>query len=350
MPPAITDANTETVSSTSQIDDNEQESQATAPEDSSTSTDVEQSIADVVQETFQKHVESEESSTSKKDESTEKKDDAVDPKAEKPDAEVEKDKALPFHDHPRFKELVEQKNTFKTEAETYKQDLERLQPLATIAEDLGKYCQKFGISDGELQTALEIVALAKTNPKEFAQRLRTHLEQAEITIGDKLPTDLQKKVDDGLLDADSAKELSQLRLKAQGLETTTKTTAESLAQQKQRQLVDAANVWEAKKKESDLEYSKRFDLFQDRLQVLYAQQPPQTPAEVAALCDRAYEEVVKRLSAFVPRPKPRKVLDNHHSPRVNGSRNGELPKLENLDTDLLGVVRAVASRHAMSDS
>lgn len=44
-----------------------------------------------------------------------------------PEKPVQEDKPAPFHEHPRFKELIEQNRSFKEQSEKYQQDMYRLQ-------------------------------------------------------------------------------------------------------------------------------------------------------------------------------------------------------------------------------
>lgn len=326
-------------------------------EDSSSSTDVdhEKSISDVALETWQKHQDKlkSDSSTDKTTQSTEEKDKTIPDKDKTTDTTKvdDKDKQLPFHNHPRFQELVKEKNDYKTKVETFQQEQDRTKPAIEWAKGFSDYCQKNQIDDGLLNTALEIAALSKMNPTAAVEKLRSHLESLEVSIGSKLPMDIQKKLDEGLIDDATAKELSSLRVKSLGLEHTTKATQQSIEQQRQKDIIAATNTWDASKQQSDPEYPKRREMIEDRLKVLWNQTPPQSAQEVVSLAEQAYQEVNKRLSSVMPRARAQRVIDPTRGGRTNGHSNGDkVPAFKSLDdtAGLLATIRSIAARHVAS--
>ena len=55
------------------------------------------------------------------------------------------------------------------------------------------------------------MSLIKNNPNEAHEILQRHLNAVNELTGKRLPDDIQGKLDDGFLDEDAAKELSQAR-------------------------------------------------------------------------------------------------------------------------------------------
>lgn len=211
------------------------------------------------------------------------------------------DESLPFHKHPRFQELVKERNDFK-------QKIEQADPALKRDANLTKYCQDNGISNDEFVQAMEVAALLHNDPAKALETLRGYVETLELTLGNKLPADLQKEVDDGALSEARAKELANLRVKAQGLEFSGKKSEAQVAQERQQANVAAVNAWEESKRSTDTAYAKKAPLIQKAFVALCAMQPPRSAAEAVALAEQAYKEVNDALGTLTPKPPERRVL------------------------------------------
>ncbi len=225
-------------------------------------------------------------------------------KSEKEDKTVvvdEKDKELPFHKHPRFQEVIKERSTFK-------QKSEELTPFAERAKSIDSYCQKHGISGEEFNSVMELTALTHVNPAEALKALRTYVETLEVSLGNKLPSDLQKEVDDGTLSVERAKELTNARIKNQGLEHTSKRSEAQIAQERQAAITTAVNSWDSQKRSSDAAYDKKYPLIEKSFIALCTMTPPRNPQEAIVLAEKAYADVNTALGSFTPKPPQRKVL------------------------------------------
>ncbi len=245
------------------------------------------------------------------------------------------DAMLPFHKHPRFQEVIKEKNTYKTQ-------LEESKPFVDYAKSVSEFCQKNQVSGEDLKVAFEMVALAKRDAKAFREQLRGILENVEISTGDRLPTDLQKKVDDGIIDMETAKELTAARQVASQSKVGLEGARQSAQQTLQQSIMYSLGVWDANKRQNDTDFEKRLPLVRDRYIFLANQNPPQSSSDAVALAEKAYNEVLVSLKQFAPKKQVRKVLTPSPSKGLNG--DGELKPLDSLD-DLGGLVRAVAGRH-----
>ncbi len=271
--------------------------------------DANKTLADVVKEAAAKSVES--STTTEGEGSTEtavetapggevapKKDGEEEPAIAVAD---EKDKELPFHKHARFQEIIKERATFKAKAD-------ELSPYAERAKAIDTYCQKHGITGEEFNSALEITALLRVNPAEGLKSLRTYVDTLEVSMGNKLPADLQKDVDDGSLSLERAKELTQARIKSQGLEHTSRRTEAQVVQERQASIASAVNSWDSQKRTTDTAYDKKYPFIEKTFIALCTMNPPRTPQEAVSLAEKAYAEVNTNLGSFVPKPPVKKVL------------------------------------------
>src|SRR6266536_1723186 len=193
----------------------------------------------------------------------------------------EKDKSLPFHKHPRFQELTKERSAFKKE-------VEQLKPLADQAVALSEYCHKNGISNAEFQSAMHIAALLHSDPAKALTELSSYVDVLEQSLGNKLPGDLQKEVDDGTLSLERAKELTKARLANQGLEQRGKQSEAQAAQAAQVAITTAVNSWDAQKRASDPIYDRKYPLIEKAFLAACSMNPPRTPQEAITLAERAY--------------------------------------------------------------
>jgi len=252
---------------------------------------------------------------------------------DKGQTQEEKDALLPFGKHPRFQELVKEKNEYAEEVKKLKPEVERVKSI-------DEYCQKNGITEQEFTDALNIVALLKKDPRAARTKLNEFVETIDVTLGDRLPSDVQKKVDDGIIDLESAKELAQARLKARSGEFQAKSAEQRYAEEQNRIKVEAITSWQASKQAGDPDFQKKYDLIQDRFVFLLNTKPPQTPAQAVALAEESYKYVNEKLGLFVPKPKAKKALT------TNGSsiQKDEEFVMKSLD-DIGKVVDLVMAKH-----
>ncbi len=253
------------------------------------------------------------------DEQTEEEDESkVDPKDEK----------LPFNNHPRWKEVLKQRN----EATALN---ERNKPLVEMAESLQTYCQTNDISDEDLSAALELAALAKANPTEFRTRIQALVDGIDFASGTRLPADLQKKVDEGIIDQDHAKELAQLRERTKVDKHNSEAAATRARQNGVESIKSALNVWEGSQRKLDPDYEARREDLQDRIKALWVEKPPRTPSEAIALAEEANKVIMARFAKRRPKPRVNKPVPSNGS----STNKGEVHK------DLKSLVFAIAEKH-----
>ncbi|API60538.1 hypothetical protein BSL82_15645 [Tardibacter chloracetimidivorans] len=243
----------------------------------------------------------EESSTSEAAEGSEAKTDEA--KAEEVEDVAEAD--VPFHNHPRWKAVIEERNALRPEAENYRK--------------ITGFMDANGLTGPEVAEGFEIMALLKsgdmgnlTKARDwFAERLQSLNEH----LGEALPDDLQQKVNDGLVDEVLAKELARERSQRTHLETKTaertrqdeETRRASETQRVATDMATAVQQWEDGIKAKDPDYAaKKAKLVETQALAIVARdgKRPQNRDEAVALVDRAYREVNDNLKVFAPKPKP----------------------------------------------
>lgn len=256
------------------------------------------SLLDVVKSAIEKPVAPEESSAPESE-----------PEA-KPEAEgeaeaepqAEDDANLPFHNHPRWKAVIAERDSLRDPAE-------RMGLIQGFMEEKG-------LTNEEVAEGYHVMALLKGGPDDLRKArdwFSERLGGLDALLGNVLPDDLQQRVDDGLLDEDGAAELAKARadvaLRTSQEEARSTATAEDARRQDETDrttaMVGAVEAWEARIKATDPDYSKKAQLVQDRCRSIVAREgkPPLNATEATALADRALAEINADFKAALPKPR-----------------------------------------------
>lgn len=283
--------------------DVQQTEPATQPSDSS--SDKEPSPLDsVIEQAFKKSeppADTEKEEEEPSDESGEEEESEEDSEGDETQSEKDEE-TLPFHNHPRFKELIEERNVLK----------DRTSQLDKLVD----FRKNYGISDEQFTSGMELLALLNTDPAKAREMLKPYMEQLDTLVGERLPADLAQEVEEGVLTEARAKELARFR---QTTQHNKERQQQTIQQQHQTQLVEqqtAVNGWEQTKVKSDPDFrpnTPKYNLVVDRYGRLYQSATPKNALEAVQLAERAYTEITQEISKFMPRPSPRKTLATNGS-------------------------------------
>ena len=154
-----------------------------------------------------------------------------------------------------------------------------------------------------------IMATLRNNPEEGYKLLQGHLERIGNVTGRNLPKDIQEKVDDGFLDEDAAKELSQARANLYREKQLRKQTQQRFtnasASANETQMADAVKLWGEKTLANDPDFSLKQDEFNDRISAIVSERGvPKSPDEVVQIADDAYATINERFKARQPSKQP----------------------------------------------
>lgn len=228
------------------------------------------------------------------------------------------DAKLPFNKHPRWIERGQKLRTALTENETLKADKAKfeadvaaLRPKADASDVLVGFMNEHKLTGENLQEVLDIAALLRSDPNEARKRITTILDQLDETTGEKLPADLKKKVDDGDITVEDARELSRARADKKRAEgKAAELQNESQAEKVKRQTDEARKTIENtvnrrldKLAASDVDFAKKQDLLETHVvQALQARKgaPFKSVAEIEQLVDAAYKKTNDAIAAFAP--------------------------------------------------
>jgi hypothetical protein len=208
---------------------------------------------------------------------------------------------LPFHNHPRWKAMIAERESLKPAAEQYGK--------------ITSFMQTNGLTPQEMAEGMTVMALMKTNPAAAYQQMQGYVANLARFTGDVLPPELKAKVDEGLTDPETAKRLAQLEAErefsyARQVEQQQQYQAqqEAFAQQQaadnSQQMVSAVMRWEQAERAKDPDWAQKYEMVQDRVKALLTQQPARNPSDAIQIAQRALADVNARLRPLAGRTMP----------------------------------------------
>lgn len=209
---------------------------------------------------------------------------------------------VPLNKIERFREVLNENRQLKGVTERYR---EMDSTLAAIGRD----AQKMGMSQQDMAQLFAWPRLLASDPKAAVEQLQQFTAQWQERVGYSLPADIQQKVDDGVLDESTAKEMAELR--ATTTLERTRNQAEATEREhvstanRTREIYDSVNAYQAELKAKDPDYTpEKHELVVDALTALVTKHGvPQTVSDARTMAKVAYDTVSKRLERFKPPPR-----------------------------------------------
>ena len=210
--------------------------------------------------------------------------------AAKVNSPSEADKKLPFHSHPRWKEMIAERDAYRTESDEFRK--------------VTTFMSSNGLSTEEVAEGFHIMALMKTNPVEAHKRISEYKSRLDALVGDTLPPDIQKKVEEGYVDEESARELARFKAQHSLYEQQQANAIQQRDQQSRGNIHSAVVNWEQQMKVKDPDWSAKQEMVTDQVKLMLQAERPSTPEEALALVERAHSTIKERLSRFAPQRRP----------------------------------------------
>lgn len=219
------------------------------------------------------------------------------------EAQAEADAKLPFHKHPRWQEVIAERDSFRDDAGRFRQ--------------MEGYMQQHGLQPEEVAEGFDVMAKLKSGDPQQLTDVReyfsTRLKALDSMLGFELPDDLRERVDNGELAEDAAQELAQRRA-ADTIRTTTAEARQTAEVQEREQravanvataMATAVDEWERQQKAGDPDYAKKADLVETTCRAIVQRtgRTPTTPEEAVQLVKDAHAEVTKHFKSLQPPPK-----------------------------------------------
>jgi hypothetical protein len=221
---------------------------------------------------------------------------------------------VPLNKIERFREVLAENRQLKGTNERYR-------VLDQTFTEIGNDARRMGLSNEDLAQLFAWPRLLAKDPTAAVEQLQAFTATWQEKVGGSLPPDLKQKIEDGVLDEATAKEVAQLRATT----NLDRTRHEADEQDRQRQSVeqrqnsirDSVNAYQAELKANDPDYTpEKHAMTVDALTALVTMRGvPTTIADARALAKEAYDTVTKRLQTF--KPAPRTVANPQIGRRLN---------------------------------
>lgn len=231
---------------------------------------------------------------------------------------------VPFHKHPRFKKVLEERNAYKENAQKF--------------DVMQSYLLDNQLSGEEAAKGLEIMALMKADPMAALNALKPYVQNLSQAAGIVLPQDIQTRVNDGYLDEDAAREMAVLRANEQRAKAQVNQYAEAQQQQATRQhingLAETVTAWEEKTRQSDPDFDLKQEEIDDRIRVMVSERGrPNTAQDAIAMAREAYEAVNTRFQSRFADRRPMKTASGG---KLGGNPQAEPQSLHEAIANALG--------------
>lgn len=224
----------------------------------------------------------------------------------------------PFHNHPRFKKLIAQRNEFRAGHEQFQK--------------VQDFMVQNGLSADEAADGFEVMALLKRDPAAAWAKLKPIVQNLLVATGNVLPDDLKARVQRGELSREAATEMSRLRAGQQTLtqqqQFDQQRQAAVQAHQAQQAIKTEVGTWEQAVRGRDPDFDAKYEVIEGQvLRLQRTEGHPRTPAEAKAQLDRAYEAANK---LFVSQKTRKPEIRPMTGGRVAGTPRNEPTSMEEV--------------------
>lgn len=227
------------------------------------------------------------------------------------------DAALPFKDHPRWKEVTSENRMLRVAREKNETAIKELEPKAKGYDDLRGYLSENNLRHDDFAAMLAIGAAIRNDPMEAVRLLQPIWERLQQMVGEVLPDDLKQAVAAGQMTEEAARIASRARAEAAvatgRLKDVERRTAESRDQQEReaedrrvdgvaRQISDYVDTWAERDPDAEQKLpfvNQEIELALRRIES--AGRTIRSADEVKKLVDWAVKQVEDRVRSFGPR-------------------------------------------------
>jgi len=254
--------------------------------------------------------------------------------AKEPDDENFSD--VPFHKHPRFKQVLGRMKAAETDAVRYR--------------NVDQFISSQGMSAEDAAEALVVAGLMKNDPAEAWKRLQPILQNLLIAAGEALPPDLQRKVDAGEYSHDAALQISRANASTQSLRQQ-QALRDQQAEMERRtshvtSLSKAADDWEADRQTKDPNFAAKMPALEREIAWLHRSEGvPNSVDGVKDQLKRAYETINKEFRPPTPTAQPRR---QPLRPIVAGNQPAASAQQKPVFASTLDIVRSKVNQAAAS--
>lgn len=238
----------------------------------------------------------------------------------------------------RIRQLVAEKKELASKMST-------LEAAATVGHEFTSFIERNQLSNDDANTLLTIGgALRRGDFEAFLKGVMPYVQVAEEALGIKLPESIQAKVEQGLIDADMAREHARLMSDRRLLQERVHANDQALQHRETETLTNsiksAVTEWEAGIRQSDPDYAAKQGTVLRFSQALAAERGgPRNATEALQLAQDAYAEVNKLFGQVRPAVQPTRPSPSSGSQVATSAS----PEPRNLMEAALAGLRRAAS-------
>lgn len=239
-------------------------------------------------------------------------------------------------------------------AKTAERKLAEYEPAVRQMQGLTSFIQEADLSVEEVNKGFDIMRIMKTgSPEEALQAILPYVQQLQAAAGYVLPTDIHRKVEEGILDRETALELSRTRARAEHAAQETERTRLQAEQRARQQQIssfanaarDAVTQWENRWAQSDPDYKAKQPRVMKEIELaLLKNGMPRSVEEAVRMADEAKKAVEAEYRSLVGnRPEVRPVMGGSNLAAVNTANVLKKEPTTFAEAISLGLARAKAS-------
>ena len=237
---------------------------------------------------------------------------------EPPTAKTEKkvdvefdDPSLPFKDHPSWKKWSSEHRILKVAKEKNEQAIAQMEPRVKAHDALLNFFDTNGLKQEDVAQGLSIMAAVRNDPARAYELLAPIVEGLRVAVGEAIPPDIQQRIEAGLIDEASGRELAKQRAAADLAKQESARYAER--QQREREERDrgeqergvseiekSLNAWHEDWKGRDPDVAKKQPLLEPMLEAAWARNPPRTADEARRQADEVLAALEQKMQVFRP--------------------------------------------------
>lgn len=196
---------------------------------------------------------------------------------------------VPFAAHPRFQQLVREKNSYREDAGRYR-NVETFLTQANLTAD-------------EAADTMTIAGLAKTDPVKAWEQIQPWLQTLAVAAGVVLPPDLEQQVTAGTLTREAAQQISRANAVANAAQAKAKFDQQRQQTQQQadlgRSLRTTAETWLNNRRIKDPNFATKEARLHERIVFLQRTEGvPNTLDGVKAQLNKAYTAINKEIGSI----------------------------------------------------
>lgn len=247
---------------------------------------------------------------------------------------------LPFGKHPRFQQVLGRVKDAEAKVEELNAKAAEFETDAARYRNVEAFLQNNSLSADEAAGGLEVLALAKTDPVKAWEQIKPWVSQLATAAGAIVPPDLQKRVQEGHMTPDAAREMAMAKARSTTADNQRQMAAAQMERQQQEQARNAvvASVvnWETERKLRDPNFDSKYNALQREVAFIQTQEGrPADPAGVKHQLDRAYAAVNKTFAPAAPKPAVKKAIKPVVGGQSAGKPSADMPSTVNIIDDVM---------------